>query len=313
MAVVNVKDLVVKYGTSIAVDHISFSAEPGEVVGLLGPNGAGKTTTIETLEGYKKPTSGLVEILGLNPITDKTKLMPKIGVMLQQGGLYPRMKVRQALHLFASYYKNPLDPDKLLQKVGLEQASGNIWRKLSGGEKQRLSLALALIGRPSVAFLDEPTAGVDPNGRLTIRQIIRELKEEGVCILLTTHELEEAERLSNRIIIIDKGHIIASGTPAELMTSGQGEEILFGAPSGLDTVSLSKELSAPVEEQRPGEYKVHSSASPQTIAALTSWLAKNNLPLADLRAGRETLEDVFLRLTTETNPTENTTSDRNNK
>jgi ABC-2 type transport system ATP-binding protein len=172
-----------------------------------------------------------------------------------------------------------------------------MWRRLSGGEQQRLSLALALVGRPSVAFLDEPTAGIDPAGRQVVRAIVRSLRESGVCVLLTTHDLEDAQRLADRVLIVDHGRLVASGTPAELMTASAGDEIRFGAPTGLDVASLGARVGAVVEEVTPGEYRVAVSAAPATVAALTAWLAEHDLPLADLRAGRQTLEDVFLRLT----------------
>jgi ABC-2 type transport system ATP-binding protein len=200
--------------------------------------------------------------------------------------------------LFASYYDDPEAPANLLDRVGLTDAARTPWRRLSGGEQQRLSLALALVGRPAVAFLDEPTAGVDPGGRLTIRAVIGELRDRGVCVLLTTHELEEAERLADRIVIIDHGRVVAEGSPAELMRAGRGHEIRFGAPPALDVAGLGTALAAAVAEERPGEYRVDTEASPAAVAALTAWLAERDLPLADLRAGRQTLEDVFLRLTT---------------
>jgi ABC-2 type transport system ATP-binding protein len=224
-------------------------------------------------------------------------LTPRIGVMLQSGGVYPGMRVIEAVRLFASYYDDPLDPDDLLSTVGLTSVAGTVWRRLSGGEQQRLSLALALIGRPAVAFLDEPTAGIDPAGRQVVRTIVRSLRDSGVCVLLTTHDLEDAQRLADRVLIVDHGRLVASGTPAELMTASAGDEIRFGAPAGLDVGSLSARLGAPVEEVTAGEYLVDASASPATVAALTAWLAERDLPLADLRAGRQTLEDVFLRLT----------------
>jgi ABC-2 type transport system ATP-binding protein len=181
--------------------------------------------------------------------------------------------------------------------VGLSSVARTVWRRLSGGEQQRLSLALALIGRPAVAFLDEPTAGIDPAGRQVVRSIVRRLRDEGVCVLLTTHDLEDAERLADRVLIVDRGRLVASGTPAELMTAAAGEDIRFGAPSGLDVAALGSRLSAVVAEVAPGEYRVAAAASPATVASLTAWLAEHDLPLADLRAGRQTLEDVFLRLT----------------
>ena len=301
MAAVDISDLVVRYRDLTAVDGLSLSASAGEVLALLGPNGAGKTTTVETLEGYRRPSGGSVRVLGLDPIADHRRLTPQIGVMLQQGGVYPGMGPLEALRLFAAYYSSPADPAELLSRVGLSSVAKTPWRRLSGGEQQRLSLALALVGRPAVAFLDEPTAGVDPGGRLTIRSVVAGLRDSGVCVVLTTHELEEAERLADRIVIIDHGRIVASGTPAELMQAGGGSEIRFGAPPGLDVAALSAALgAAAVVEEQPGEYRVDADASPAAVAALTAWLAERDLPLADLRAGRQTLEDVFLRLTTPT-------------
>lgn len=297
MAAIEVRDLVVGYGSTTAVAGITFSGEPGQVLALLGPNGAGKTTTVETLEGYRTPTSGQVRILGLDPVGERRSLMPQIGVMLQRGGVYPSMNPAEVLRLFAAYYDDPDDPGDLLERVELQGVAGTPWRRLSGGEQQRLSLALALVGRPKVALLDEPTAGVDPAGRLAIRQVIRDLRDGGTCVVLTTHELEEAERLADHIVILDRGVVVAAGSPRELMSSGAGESIRFGAPPALDCAGLGAAIGAEVAEDRPGEYLVHAAATPATVAAVTAWLAENNLPLADLRAGRHTLEDVFLRLT----------------
>lgn len=304
MAAIELRDLVVRYKDVTAVDGLSLQAQAGQVLALLGPNGAGKTTTVETLEGYRRPTSGSVRVLGLDPVEDHRSLVARIGVMLQRGGVYSGMRPLAALQLFASYYADPEAPGELLTRVGLERVARTPWRHLSGGEKQRLSLALALVGRPRVAFLDEPTAGVDPAGRLAIRQVVRDLRGDGVSVLLTTHELEEAERLADRVAIIDGGRLLASGTPAELMASGAGTEIRFGAPAGVDVDALGASLGASVVEERPGEYLVDTEATPRAVATLTSWLADADLPIADLRAGRQTLEDVFLRLTGTTSAAE---------
>lgn len=298
MTAVEVNDLVVRYGNVTAVAGVSFAAEGGEVTAVLGPNGAGKTSTMETLEGYRAPTSGAVRVAGLDPMADKRRVNRIIGVMLQSGGVYPGMTPAEAVSLFAAYYDHPLDPDTLIEKVGLDKVAGTPWRRLSGGEQQRLSLALALVGRPSVAFLDEPTAGVDPAGRIVIRDVVRALRDDGVCVLLTTHELEEAARLADRVVILDHGRVVATGTPAELMASGGGSDIRFGAPPGIDVVALATRLGAAVTETEPGEYRVDAESTPQRVAALTAWLAEHGLSLGDLRAGRQTLEDVFLRMTT---------------
>jgi ABC-2 type transport system ATP-binding protein len=301
---VEVSDLVVRYGSLVAVDGVTFTASRGEVVALLGPNGAGKTSTVETLEGYRRPSGGSVRVLGLDPVAQHAELVPQIGVMLQRGGVYPQMTPVEAARLFASYYDDADDVDAVLARVGLrDDVARTPWRRLSGGEQQRTSLALALIGRPSVVFLDEPTAGVDPAGRLAIRALVRSLRDSGACVLLTTHELEEAERVSDRVVIIDRGRVVASGTPAELMSSSAaGDSIRFGAPPGLDVASLSSALGGgpgSVVESTPGEYVAAVPSSPANVAALTAWLAERGVPLADLRAGRKTLEDVFLRLTAE--------------
>jgi ABC-2 type transport system ATP-binding protein len=296
MPALEVAGLVVRYGSLVAVDGVSFSAKAGEVLALLGPNGAGKTSTVETLEGYRRPSAGSVRVLGLDPVADAAALVPRIGVMLQSGGVYPGMSAREVLALFAAYYDDPADPTELLARVGLDGVVGTAWRRLSGGEQQRLSLALALVGRPEVAFLDEPTAGIDPQGRLVIRDVIRSLRDDGVCVLLTTHELDEAERVADRVVIIDHGRVLADGTPAALRAGGEGP-LRFGAPPGLDVASLGERLGAGVTEERPGEYVVAGAGTPATVAALTAWLAEHELPLGDLRAGRQSLEDVFLRLT----------------
>ena len=294
---VEVDSLVVRYGPLTAVDGLSFVAEAGEVVALLGPNGAGKTTTVETLEGYRRPSEGRVRVLGLDPHRDHEELTRHIGVMLQRGGVYPGIKPAEVLELFAAYYERPRDPAELIERLGLEAVAEATWRRLSGGEQQRLSLALALVGRPRVAFLDEPTAGVDPAGRQVVRGVIRDLRAEGVTVLVTTHELEEVERLADRVVIVDRGRLVAAGRPAELMASAAGEDLRFGAPAGLDTGALASRLGAGVEEVTPGEYRVTATATPALVASLTAWLAERDLPLADLRAGRQTLEDVFMRLT----------------
>lgn len=297
MSAIEVDNLSVSYGSLRAVDRLSFTAEASEVLALLGPNGAGKTTTVEVLEGYRGADEGSVRVLGLDPIDDQRRLSAQIGVMLQSGGVYPGIRPLEALELLASFYADPADPAALLARVGLTHARRTTWRQLSGGEQQRLSLALALVGRPRVAFLDEPTANVDVGGRQLIRRIVRDLAQEGVCVLLTTHDLDEAEKLADRVVIIDRGRMITSGTPNELMSAGGSQEIRFGAPPGIDLPTLGKELMAAAEEVSPGEYRVAVDPSPANIAMLTNWLAARDLPLADLRAGRQRLEDVFLRMT----------------
>jgi ABC-2 type transport system ATP-binding protein len=300
MPAVEVTGLTVRYGgggTPPAVDGIDLYAEAGEVLVLLGPNGAGKTSTVEVLEGYRRPAAGKVRVLGLDPRTDHAALTGQMGVMLQRGGLYPMLGPRRALDLFAGYYPDPVPTGELLELAGLRAVASTPWRHLSGGEQQRLSLALALIGRPTVAFLDEPTAGVDPEGRLTIRDVVTGLKSEGVCVLLTTHELGEAERLADRIVILSAGRVALEGTPYELATAGGGSaSISFGAPPGLDTASLAAAVGPGVTatETAPGRYRVEGDAAarPAATAAIATWLAARDAALSDLTVGR-TLEDAY--------------------
>ena len=299
---IEVAALEKRYGAVRAVDGISLAIEAGEVFGLLGPNGAGKTTTVEILEGYRRADAGDVRVLGLDPWADGTRLRPQIGVMLQSGGLYPGLKPLEALQLFASYYDDADDPERLLTLVGLDDSRGTLVRRMSGGQQQRLSLALALIGKPTLVFLDEPTAGMDPHARATTWAMIRELSGSGVTVLLTTHGMEEAEHLCDRVAIIDHGHVVACGSPVELTTRSSFAETTFSAAPGLDVVALAAALGLPddsVRELRAGDYVVDRAATPELVACLTGWLRDKQVLISELRAGRRSLEDVFLRLTTE--------------
>jgi ABC-2 type transport system ATP-binding protein len=294
-----VEDLVIRYGDLTAVDGISFTADAGQVTVVLGPNGAGKTSTIEHLEGYRPRSSGTTRVLGLDPQRDHAALTEHVGVMLQQGGIPTGIRPHEVLAQYAGFFDDPRDPTELLDAVGLADRRRTSFRRLSGGEQQRLSLALALVGRPRVVFLDEPTAGVDLAGRDLIRSLIQQLRADGVAVIVTTHDLDEAEHLADHVVIIDHGRVVALGSPAELMASGDDDELRFGAPPGLDAAALAAELGAPVTEPTPGEYVVATEPTPASIAALTAWLAERDLPLTDLRARRQRLDDVFRRLTTE--------------
>jgi len=299
MAAVEVESLTITYGSVTAVDDLSFRADAGQVTCVLGPNGAGKTSTIEALEGLRRPASGRLSVIGLDPRRDRRALTERIGVMLQEGGIHPAVRVGEALRHAAALYRDPLDPGDLVDRLGLAGLERRTYRQLSGGEQRRLALALAPVGRPQVAFLDEPTAGVDPAGRQVIRRVVSDLRNEGVTVVLTTHDLDEAERLADRVVIVVGGRLVAEGTVAELTTAGAGDEQLrFRAPPDIDRAALSRHLGGvEVVEVAPGDYVVAAPPAPATVAALTAWLAEHDLPLGDLRAGRQRLEDVYLRLT----------------
>jgi ABC-2 type transport system ATP-binding protein len=293
--------MVLRYGERVAVDHLSFVGHRGEVVALLGPNGAGKTSTVEALEGYRAIAGGTARVLGHDPRRDHTALVARIGVMLQRPGVYPMLNPVQVLDLFARYYEDPEDPAALLDRIGLGAVRRTRWRRLSGGEQQRLSLALALVGRPEVLFLDEPTAGVDPEGRIVVREIIADQRAQGRCVVLTTHELAEAERLADRVIIIDRGRLLAEGTPAELTSGTADSSIRFSTAPGIDTDSLGMALGpgTVVAEEGPGRYRLRPPAgtpTPGVVAALAAWLAAHDLSLGDLRTG-QSLEEAYLAIT----------------
>ncbi len=287
-----------RYGSNRVVDCLQFTVQRGEIFALLGPNGAGKTTTVETLEGYRTPDEGCVRILGLDPIRQAQALKPRIGVMLQQDGLYPALTAREVLSLFASYYERPQRIDALMERVGLTNAAKVRCRRLSGGQKRRLALAVALVGNPELIFMDEPTAGMDPQARLTTWEIVRDLQGNGVTILLTTHLMDEAERLADRVAIVDHGHLIALDTPANLTGTQNANVVRFLAPAGLDCAQLAALDSAQkAEELRPGSYFVETDTVPTLLAELTVWLRDRNITLSELRVGHGSLEDLFLRLT----------------
>ncbi|MEN9822400.1 MAG: ABC transporter ATP-binding protein [Ilumatobacteraceae bacterium] len=297
MAAIEVTGLSVRYGEREAVRGVSFSAAAGEVTAVLGPNGAGKTSTIEVCEGYRRAAAGQVRVLGLDPSTQQRLLSERMGVMLQEGGVYPGARVLDTVRHYCTLYGKGVDPVALTAQVGLTERSTSTWRRLSGGERQRLSLALALAARPEVAFLDEPTAGVDVQGRDTIRSIVRGLADAGCAVVLATHELDEAERLADRVVIFDSGEIIADGTLAELRAGH--DEIRFRSDPSLDVLALAADLGMVASRVGPDEFVIDAPSTPRVMALLAGWLAERDLPLTDLRAGAQRLEDVFRRLLSE--------------
>jgi ABC-2 type transport system ATP-binding protein len=292
---VEIENLTVRYGDVVAVDAISFTAAAGQVTTVLGPNGAGKTSTIEVCEGYRRATTGTVRVLGCDPASQQRQLSKRMGVMLQEGGVYPSSGVLETVRHYASLYGNGADAVALVEAVGLTSKSKSTWRRLSGGEQQRMSLALALAANPEVAFLDEPTSGVDVNGRDAVRSIIRGLAANGCAVVLATHELDEAERLADRVVIIDQGSVIADGTLTELR---QGhDEIRFRSDPTLDLRALASATGLIASQVGNDEYVIDAPPEPRLMAQLGGWLADAGHPLHDLRAGGQRLEDVFRRLT----------------
>jgi ABC-2 type transport system ATP-binding protein len=288
-----------RYGDIQAVNNLDLEVRRAEVLALLGPNGAGKTTTVEMCEGFNKPDSGSISILGLDPTADNAKLRARIGVMLQGGGGYPAAKAGEMLNLVAAYSANPLDPQWLMDTLGLTEAARTTYRRLSGGQQQRLALACAIVGRPELVFLDEPTAGMDAHARIVVWELIEGLRRDGVTVVLTTHQLTEAEELADRIVIIDHGAAVAAGTPADLMRGGAENQLRFSAPPKLD---LSLLVSALPEDYRAteagaGEYLVEGHIDPQVLATVTAWAARLNVLATDMRVEQRSLEDVFLDLT----------------
>jgi ABC-2 type transport system ATP-binding protein len=296
---IEVRGLTKRYGDVLAVDHLDLDVAAGETLALLGPNGAGKTTTLECCEGYRLPDAGSVRVLGLDPRRDAARLRPRVGLMLQEGGVYPMARPLEVLRLFAAFFADPLAPEELLARVELEDAVRTRYRDLSGGQKQRLSLALAVIGRPELVFLDEPTAGMDPAARRRTWDHLRELRGAGATVVLTTHLLDEAEELADRVVIVDRGRLVADGTPAALMREGADEVTFVAEGAPLDLPALAAALGAPVHATRPGRYVVAAAGTPPLVAHLTTWLADARVQLVELSVGHRSLEDVFLRLTTE--------------
>jgi ABC-2 type transport system ATP-binding protein len=296
---VDVVSLTKTYGRRAVVDRLTFSADEGTVFALLGPNGAGKTTTVEILEGYRKPDGGSVKVLGLDPIRDRSKLRPCVGLMLQQGGLFPQITPREALRLFAAFYPDPEDPDAILDRLQLLDVARTRFRQLSGGQKQRLGLALAIVGRPKLVFLDEPTAAMDPQARHGTWAIIRELRDRGTTVLLTTHFMDEAEQLADRVAIIDRGTLVALDTPAHLRQV-VGHELRFTTSPPVTIRDVADALAVQptaISRENDGAFVVRVEPSPALVGALAAWLAARGVLLTELRTGSRSLEQAFLDLT----------------
>jgi ABC-2 type transport system ATP-binding protein len=297
-AILQVENLVKRYGDVEAVRGVTFSVEQGEVFGLLGPNGAGKTSTVEVLEGLRTPDGGRVSVCGLDPQQNSQELKHEIGAALQSTSLPDKLRVMEALRLFASFYKRRRQPEDLLKRFGLEEKRNAFYSQLSGGQKQRLALAMALVNDPQVLFFDEPTAGLDPQVRREIYDIIEELKREKKTIVMTTHYIEEAERLCDRVAIIDHGKVIALGTPRELKASSGGTTRIEVRLSKPETNGTLKSLEGVVDAREiDGAYVLHSQRPPQTIVSIVKHLEERGNELVSLEIATPSLEDVFIELT----------------
>ncbi|MBO0825087.1 MAG: ABC transporter ATP-binding protein, partial [Actinobacteria bacterium] len=295
---VEIDDLVKRYRNAEAVAGLSLRADRGKVTAILGPNGAGKTTTIEICEGYRRADSGSVRVLGLDPLSDAAELRARVGVMLQSGGVPTSARAAEYLQVMASFYARPLDPSALLATLGLTAVARTPYRHLSGGQQQRLGLAAAVIGRPELVFLDEPTAGLDPQARHATWELIEGLRAAGAAVILATHYMEEAERLADRVIIVDHGRVVASGPPTEL--TGSDGQLRFRAEPGLDLSGLITALPADAvaKESPAGHYlvEVTGRVDPQLIALVTAWCAEHGVLARELQIESRTLEDLFLEL-----------------
>ncbi|MEU2789135.1 ABC transporter ATP-binding protein [Streptomyces sp. NPDC007100] len=296
---VEVTGLVKRYGTKTAVDGLDLRVAAGSVTAVLGPNGAGKTTTVEICEGYRRPDAGTVRVLGLDPVADAAALRPRIGVMLQSGGVYAGARAEEMLRHTASLHAHPVDVDLLIDRLGLGSCGRTSYRRLSGGQQQRLALAMAVVGRPELVFLDEPTAGLDPQARHATWDLVRELRADGVSTVLTTHFMDEAEQLADDVAIIDGGRVIAQGSPEELCKGGAENTLRFTGRPGLDLGALLKALPAEsaAAELTPGTYRVTGKIDPQLLATVASWCAQHGVLPDAIAVERHTLEDVFLELT----------------
>jgi ABC-2 type transport system ATP-binding protein len=290
-----VENLSVSYGDLVAVDNVSFEAPSGGVTVILGPNGAGKTSTIEVCEGFRTAKSGSVRVLGLDPVSDHRALTERMGVMLQGGGVYPSARVRDVVSHFCALHNKGVNAGKLIERVGLSNRSTGTWRKLSGGEQQRLSLALALAADPEVIFLDEPTSGVDIDGRDIIADIIRDLAARGTTVVLASHDMTEAEKVATHAVLFTSGKVIASGEITSLLTSRK--HLRFTSSEGLVPAELAVSIKSPVVAIGDGVYEVASEPTPQLMTRISQWLADNSHPLLGVDMGKESLEDTYRRLT----------------
>jgi ABC-2 type transport system ATP-binding protein len=293
-----VQGLVRSYRRRVVVAGLDLTADRGAVTAVLGPNGAGKTTTIECCEGLRRPDAGTVRVLGMDPARAGADHRARVGVMLQDGGLPMGARAGDLVRHVARLHARPWDPDELGQRLGIDGFARTTVRRLSGGQRQRVALACALVGRPQVLFLDEPTAGLDPQSRQAVWELVAQVRDAGAAIVLTTHLLDEAERLADHVVVLDGGRVVTAGRPEEL-TRGSADAARFRARPAMDLATLRQALPAAVgaREPIPGEYLIEGDIGPQVLATLTAWCASQGVMPEGLTVGRRSLEDVFLDLT----------------
>ena len=296
MSIIEVDNLHKRYGEHVAVQDVSFAVEEGEIFGILGPNGAGKTTTVECVEGLRERDGGTVRVLGHDPATDPAALRELLGAQLQEAELPDRLRVGEALDLFASFYRAPADTRELTAALGLDGLEDRPFAKLSGGQRQKLSIALSLVGNPRVAVLDELTTGLDPAARRDTWALIERVRERGVTIMLVTHSMEEAERLCDRVAVVDTGRVVALGTPGELVSAVQAGQVLRFVPRPDVDDGLLADLPQVTDVRREGD-EVVVAGSADALAAVTAALVREGIFPERLRVEQATLEDAFVALT----------------
>lgn len=288
-----------QYGDVVAVADVSLQIPAGRITAVLGPNGAGKTTTLEMCEGFRRPDRGSVRVFGADPLAFGPEQRARVGIMLQDGGLWSMARPAETVRHQGSLYADPRDPDQLLAALSLDRVARTPYRRLSGGEQQRVKLACALVGRPDLIFLDEPTAGLDPHARRAVWELILAERDRGAAVVLSTHLMDEAERLADDIVIVHRGQVVGHGTPAELTAAEHSDQIILatGARVATDDLAAALPTGATLTEVQPGRYAITAAVSPSLLAVVSAWCADRGIPQHAISIQRRSLEDVFLALT----------------
>lgn len=298
-AVVLAESIGKRYSGTIAVADVSLAIPAGRITAVLGPNGAGKTTSLEICEGFRRPDAGRVRVFGADPLRFTPAQRSRVGIMLQSGGVWSTARPRETIRHIASFYASGRDPDELVERLTLQRAARTPFRRLSGGEQQRVKLACALVGRPDLLFLDEPTAGLDPHARRAVWDLITDERDRGAAVVLSTHLMDEAERLADQIVIMHEGRIVIEGTPKDLTRAVDADQIMLATGVQVDTTDLLAALpvGTSIAQRQPGRYAIDAEVSPSVLSAVSAWCADNNIPQHAISIQRQTLEDVFIALT----------------